>query len=98
MDKALNGSRAGNVERNILLTGQIMQYLMDHPQVFAALPLQFELIILPDDDPEIRQFNLELLDRNGSDGKPVVFARLSSRPENQPAVPPSFFVPVPLAA
>ena len=63
------------VERNLALTSEIMRYLLNQPQVFDALPDKFELVILPEDDPEMRLYNLELLDRYGSEGKPVVFAR-----------------------
>ena len=68
------------VERNIRLTGEIMRYLMAYPHVFDSLPDKFELVILPEDDPEMRLYNLELLDKYGSEGKPIVFARLKSRP------------------
>lgn len=33
------------VERNILLTGRIMQFLMDSPQIFDSFPETFELVI-----------------------------------------------------
>jgi len=46
--------KKGIVERNISLSGKIMQFLMDNPQVFSSLPDKFELVIFPDDDPEIR--------------------------------------------
>ncbi|MBI1928164.1 GMC family oxidoreductase N-terminal domain-containing protein [Candidatus Poribacteria bacterium] len=36
------------VERNIIFVGEIMRYLLDHPQVFNSLPDHFELVILPD--------------------------------------------------
>ncbi len=62
------------VERNLALTSEIMRYLLNQPQVFDALPDKFELVILPEDDPEMRLYNLELLDRYGSEGNPVVFA------------------------
>jgi len=85
------------VEQNILLTEKMMKFLMDHPQVFDSLPDKFELVILPDDDPEIRQYNLELLDKYGSEGKPIVFARIKAHSENV-ALPdePRIFVPIPL--
>jgi hypothetical protein len=66
------------VERNIALLEKLMQYLLAEPHVFSALPDSFELVILPEDDPEIRLYNLELLDRLGSEGKPIVFARIKS--------------------
>jgi hypothetical protein len=72
------------VKRNITLTGAVMRYLLENPKVFKSLP---------EDDPEIRLYNLELLDKYGSEGKPVVFARLTS--SNAPAqMNPSIFVPV----
>jgi len=87
------------VERNLGLTDKIMRFLLDNPHVFHSLPDQFELVILPDDDPELRSYNLELLDRYGSAGKPIVFARTRAH-EDDPAQPsiPSIFVPIPVAA
>lgn len=83
------------VERNLGLTDQIMRFLLDNPHLFRSLPDQFELVILPDDDPEIRSYNLDLLDRYGSAGKPIVFARTSVHPEDaaEPSAP-SIFIPV----
>ncbi len=87
------------VEQNIQLGGKIMKFLMDNPQVFVSLPENFELVILPEDDPDIRQYNLELLDKYGSEGKPVVFARIQAHPENlNTQIKPSIFVPVHVAA
>jgi hypothetical protein len=72
-----------------------MRYLLDHPQVFDALPDDFELVILPDDDPDIRLYNLNLLDTYGSEGKPIVFARFESKPTYpSDSIRPSLFVPV----
>ena len=87
------------VERNIILSGKIMQFLMENPLVFNSLPDKFELVILPDDDPDIRQYNLELLDKYGSENKPIVFARIKAHPENiKTGLKPSIFVPVNIAA
>jgi len=87
------------VERNILLTGKIMQFLMDEPRIFDSLPEDFELVILPDDDPAIRQYNLELLDSYASEDKPIVFARIKAHPDNLQAYgKPKIFVPLPIAA
>jgi len=72
-----------------------MQYILAHPEILDRLPANFELVILPDDDPEIRGYNLELLSAYGSEGKPVVFARLAASqgldPEN---IQPDLYVPL----
>lgn len=83
------------VERNIALTGELMRYLLERPEVFNALPESFELVILPDDDPEMRLYNLELLDAYGRKGKSIVFARVrSSRGEASSEASPSLYVPI----
>lgn len=86
---------SGVVERNIALTGVVMKYLMSQPCVLASLPDRFELVILPDDDPEMRLYNLDLLDRYGSGDRAIVFARLESHPEvSSLPLQPRLFVPV----
>ncbi len=81
------------VERNIRLTGEITRYILNNPKVLDVLPDKFELVLLPEDDPEVRQLNLELLDKYGSEGKPIVFARVKSSASST-QMKPSIFVPV----
>lgn len=83
------------VERNIALLDSLMRYLLAEPQILNSLPDQFELVILPDDDPEMRLYNLQLLDSYGSAGKPVVFARIkSSSQADLRKAQPSLYVPL----
>lgn len=56
-----------------------MRYLIENPQVFRTLPDHFEVVILPDDDPEMRLYNLELLDKYTSNGTPIVFVRIHAQ-------------------
>ena len=80
-------------ERNLTLLGQLMEYLLDHPKVFDLLPDDFELVILPEDDPEIILYNLDLLNTFGRQGKPVVLARVKTSAEKMLASP-NIFVPI----
>lgn len=83
------------VERNIVLLGQLMRYLLAKPQILDALPDNFELVILPDDDPEIRLYNLELLDTFADESKPVVFVRIkSSQTTDFHKTQPSLYIPL----
>ncbi len=66
------------VERNIRLLDHFMRYALAHPEVLDKLPADFELVILPDDDSEVRRYNLDLLSQYGSQGNPVVFVRLAA--------------------
>ena len=83
------------VERNIALTGNFMRYIMAQPRILEALPDKFELVILPEDDPALRQYNLELLDAFGSEGRPIVFVRIkSSKEKDFKAARPQVYAPV----
>ncbi len=56
-------------------------------------------MILPDDDDELRRYNLDLLTRYGSEGQSVVFVRLmSSQSAGFETMPPNVYGPLPLAA
>jgi len=93
--KRISASDMTVVSRNIALTSEVLRSMLEEPEVLDQLPANFELVVLPDDDPELRLYNLELLDKYGSEGKPVVFVRMSAG-QKQPAngVPVSFYVPV----
>ena len=80
-------------ERNITLLGQLMEYLIDHPKMFDVLPDDFELVILPEDDPEIVLYNLDLLKRHGRQDKPIVLA-LGKTSAEKINSQPSMFVPI----
>ncbi len=83
------------VERNIALFGDVMQYLLNKPQIIESLPDNFELVILPDDDPVLRRYNLELLNTFDRGDKPVVFVRFkSSRTAVSGQLHPSLYVPL----
>ena len=83
------------VERNILLTGMVMDYLIRHADLLDVLPQDFELVILPEDDPELRLYNLELLDKLGSQSKPIVFARLPAKQTSAlETIHPNLYVPI----
>jgi hypothetical protein len=83
------------VERNLALFGEVMQYLLDKPQIIESLPDNFELVILPDDDPALRRYNLELLETLDAGDKPVVFVRLKSARAAISSQPrPSLYVPL----
>jgi hypothetical protein len=85
------------VERNIALFGEVMRYLLDKPHIIESLPDNFELVILPDDDPVLRRYNLELLSALDTADKPIVFVRLKSgRTATTDQLRPSLYVPLAL--
>lgn len=70
---------AAMADRNMTMVAELTRRMMQNPDIFASLPDDFELVILPDDDPELRIYNLDLLDRYGQAQRPVVFARMNTK-------------------
>ena len=71
-----------------------MRYLLEQPQVLSSLPENFVFLMM------ILKCacNLELLDAYGSEGKPIVFARVkSSRESVLDQGRPSLYAPVVVA-
>ena len=95
--KKVNGRKPRKVvERNVRLLGHFMRYILARPEILGGLPADFELVILPDDDPEIRRYNLDLLTTYGSAGKAVVFVRLAtSKKVDFEHSRPDVYVPLP---
>ncbi|MFH1635488.1 MAG: DUF5647 family protein [Chloroflexota bacterium] len=86
------------VERNILLTGEFMHYLLARPHIFDSLPDEFELVILPQDDPELSMYNIKLLDAFTNEGKPVVIVRMKpSQNIDFQRTQPDLYVPLAFA-
>lgn len=48
------------IERNIELSAEFSRYLFEHPEIEAKIPIDAEIILLPEFDQELKEFNLEL--------------------------------------
>lgn len=84
-------------ERNLQLTGEFTHYLLQNPKVLDALPDNFELVILPDNDPELQAYSLALLNhRQMDEERPVVIVWMNAAQTNVTAAAPrfQFYVPV----
>ena len=83
------------VARNLELLGALNRYIFATPEVLDRLPDDFRLVILPEDDPQLSWYNLELLHEQGDQSKPVVIVRLrQSLPVDFSLVRPEVLVPL----
>lgn len=76
MERTEVGKPLNIVEKNIMLTNEVMQYLYKNHILLENIPDNFRLVLLPDDDAEVREYNIKLLDQYISDDAPVVFVRM----------------------
>jgi hypothetical protein len=61
------------IERNIELSAEFSRYIFDHPEIEEKLPLDSEVILLPEYDKELREFNLQLGKNIENEGEKVIY-------------------------
>ena len=61
------------IERNIELSAEFSRYLFEHPEIEERIPLGSEIILLPEFDKELKEFNRGLGKNIESEGGKVVF-------------------------
>jgi hypothetical protein len=48
------------MERNIEISAEFSRYLFEHPELEEKLPIGAEVILLPEFDRELKEYNLKL--------------------------------------
>ena len=61
------------IERNIELSAEFSRYVFDHPEIEEKIPLDSEVILLPEYDRELREFNLQLGKNIENEGEKVIY-------------------------
>lgn len=61
------------MERNIELCAEFSRYLFEHPDIEEKIPMNTELILLPEFDPELKKYNLALGKSMEDEGTEVTY-------------------------
>jgi len=60
------------IERNIELSAEFSRYIFEHPEIEGKIPIDAEIILLPEFDEELKEFNLELGKKLEAEGSELV--------------------------
>ena len=66
------------VARNMTLSFEFSRYLLDHPEIETQVPEGACVVLLPEDDPELCDYNRRISQEKRAAGQPIVYIRLSS--------------------
>jgi hypothetical protein len=70
------------IERNIELSAEFSRFLFEHPEMEGKVPVEAEVILLPEFDQELKEFNLRLgKDIEAEGGKVVYISIKEIRPK-----------------
>ncbi len=86
------------IKRNLELMELVTQYILGEPALLERLPPEFRLVILPEDDPELSLYNLNLLNKHSSFNKAIVMVRLCAQQLKFESQIPQLYVPLAMAA
>ena len=64
------------VGKNLILATEFDRYLLEHPEFSESIPPNAQIVLLPEDDPELSRRNLELSEAQREPGQPVVYVRI----------------------
>lgn len=60
-------------KRNIELSAEFSRYLFEHPEIEGKIPIDAEIILLPEFDEELKEFNLRVGKNVEAEGGKVVY-------------------------
>ena len=61
--------------KNLVLSNEFSRYVLEHPAFGKKIPKNAQVVLLPDDDPELAQINLRLAEKQREKGQPQVHVR-----------------------
>jgi len=62
--------------KNLILSTEFDRYVLEHPEFAQKIPENAQVVLLPADDPELRQKNLELAKAQREPGQPVIHVEI----------------------
>jgi len=61
------------IELNIELSAEFSRYLFEHPEIEEKIPVDAEIILLPEFNKELKEFNLQMGKKIESEGEKVIY-------------------------
>jgi len=76
------------IERNIELSAEFSRYLFEHPEIEEKIPVDAEIVLLPEFDKELKSFNLKMGKDIEAEGGKVAYVSIKSiLPKSRSRIP-----------
>ncbi len=68
------------VEKNITLSFEFERYILEHPEMLKQIPNGAEVVLLPQDDPELYRINLNAARKphRENEAAPIVYVEIEA--------------------
>jgi hypothetical protein len=87
------------VEKNITLSFEFERYILEHPEMLEQIPDGAQVVLLPQDDPELYRINLTAAQeaRQAGETVPIIFVEIEAlAPPRSRLVNPRLITEAPL--
>jgi hypothetical protein len=72
------------VRKNLELLEEFMKYAAEHPEILNHIPRDAQLIILPENDPELLEMNKQTVEECKKSNRPFVVFRMKMPEKSVP--------------
>jgi hypothetical protein len=62
--------------KNLILSTEFDRYILEHPDFAEKIPLNSQIILLPEDDKELGRINQETAEKQREEGQQVVYVHI----------------------
>jgi hypothetical protein len=62
--------------KNLILSTEFDRYILEHPELAEKIPLNAQVVLLPEDDIELCKINMEIAEKQREKGQQVVYVRI----------------------
>ncbi len=63
-------------EKNLILSTEFDRYILEHPEFAKKIPVNAQIVLLPEDDAELRKKNIEIARAQRESGQPVIHVQI----------------------
>ena len=62
--------------KNLILSTEFDRYIIEYPEFASKIPLNAQVVFLPDDDEELCGVNMEMAEKQREEGQQVVYVHI----------------------
>ncbi len=62
--------------KNLILSTEFDRYILEHPEFAEKIPLNAQVVLLPEDDQEICKINTEIAEQQREEDQQVVYVHI----------------------
>jgi hypothetical protein len=63
-------------DKNISLSVEFSKYIFEHPELEDKIPKGAQVVLLPEYDKKLCEYNLMIAEKQHEEGQPVVYVRI----------------------